>query len=74
MRQAVRKLPRRVEVEACLEGVIIKGLLERHKLGTITMAEDALLACLAIAPATKAKADHKYPKLYGKASRKSAGR
>eukprot|EP00808_Paulinella_micropora_P015234 g46094.t1 len=69
MRQAVRKLPRRVEVEACLEGVIIKGLLERHKLGTITMAEDALLACLAIAPATKAKADHKYPKLYGKAER-----
>eukprot|EP00808_Paulinella_micropora_P005604 g10655.t1 len=71
MGQAVHKLPRRIEVEACLEGVIIKGLLARNKLGTITMAKDALLACLAIAPATKA--DHEDPELSGKASRKKCG-
>eukprot|EP00808_Paulinella_micropora_P006845 g39967.t1 len=35
------------------------------------MAEDALLACLAIAPATKA--DHEEPELSGKASRKKRG-
>ena len=49
MGQTVRKLPRRVEVEACLEGVILKGLLARHKLGLITMAEEVLLECQSIA-------------------------
>eukprot|EP00808_Paulinella_micropora_P007627 g34164.t1 len=49
MGQTVRKLPRRVEVEACLEGVILRGLLARHKQGTITMAEDALYACQGVA-------------------------
>ena len=53
MGQAVRKLPRRVEIEACLEGVIVRGLLARHKQGTITMAEDALYACQGVATVGK---------------------
>eukprot|EP00808_Paulinella_micropora_P000289 g33162.t1 len=41
--QAVKRLNRRSDVEDCLQEVVMKGLLARHILGTITMAQDVLV-------------------------------
>jgi len=43
MGQAVKRLNRRSDVEDCLQGVILKGLLARHVMGTITAAQDVLV-------------------------------
>jgi len=43
MGQTVKRLNRRSDVEDCLQGVVTRGLLARHILGTIAEAQDVLV-------------------------------